>query len=286
MVLSVIQDDAGQVKGYAMVTRDLTQLRLSEERVLLLNQDLERRVAERTAKIMVANQELETFSYTVSHDLRAPLRAISGFAEILARRHRENLNEEARHFLSNIIEASSRMNLLIDDLLSLARVGRQAIRHEPVDLVKITGDLVRETSSLAKEYGVTVHTSIDLDSQIVESDPSLLRQILLNLLTNAITYRRPDAEGGPHVWITAGGQGEDLLIEVKDNGIGIPKEYSEKIFKPFQRLHNHETYPGTGIGLAIVKKAVDLLSAKIRLDSIEGNGSSFYVCLPHCLKRS
>ncbi len=286
MVLSVLKNEEGKVKGYAKVTRDLTQLRLSEERIRSLNEDLERRVAERTAEIMVANQGLEMFSYSVSHDLRAPLRAISGFAEILSRRHRDGLNEEARHYLANIIEASSRMNHLIDDLLSLAKIGRQAIRHEPVDVSKITDELIRETSHLAEDFGVLVHPQIELDSSEVQTDPSLLRQILLNLISNAITYRRPEAEGGAQVWITARLEGEDLLFEVRDNGIGIPGEYREKIFKPFQRLHTDEAYPGTGIGLAIVKKAADLLSAKVWVDTTEGRGSSFYVQLPQCRKRS
>lgn len=285
-VISPIKENNGQIEGYAKVTRDLTQLRLWEERVQSLNEDLERRVAERTTEIMVANQGLEMFSYSVSHDLRAPLRAISGFAEILSRRHRDNLNEQARHYLSNIIEAASQMNRLIDDLLALARVGRQAIRHEPVDPDRILESLLRETSPLAKDYGVKMNFQNELGTSILYSDPALLKQILLNLLTNAITYRRPDAEGGPQVWICLHPEGEDFLIEVTDNGIGIPEEYREKIFKPFQRLHSHDDYPGTGIGLAIVKKAVDLLSAKVWIVSTKGQGSSFCVHLPHCIQRS
>ncbi len=285
-VLSVLKNGDDQVTGYAKVTRDLTQLRLSEDRVRSLNEDLERRVAERTAEIMVANQGLEMFSYSVSHDLRAPLRAISGFAEILSRRHREGLNDEAQHFLSNIVEASGRMNHLIDDLLALARVGRQALRHEPVNAARILEELIRETAHSTKEYGVTVHSTVDLGPTGIYSDPALLRQILLNLLTNAITYRRPGAEGGSQVWACLRLEGEDLHIEVRDNGIGIPSEYREKIFKPFQRLHTHEAYPGTGIGLAIVKKAVDLLSARVWIDSSEGQGSTFFIQIPHCTKRS
>lgn len=239
--------------------------------------ELEIRVQERTAQLQAANKELESFSYSVSHDLRAPLRAISGFSEIIARRHRASLNEEGRHYLDNIVQASERMGLLIDDLLTYARLGRSHVRREPVSLASLLAELARNMQAhLDKNHG-TLNISADLP--VVSGDQTLLSQVFTNLLENAFIYHNPEVP--PQVSVTCHStEKKQVVVEVRDNGIGIPLEYQEKIFNMFQRLHSEEKYPGTGIGLATVKKSVELLGGSVWVESTVGAGSTFYVRLP------
>ncbi|MCB0213274.1 MAG: GAF domain-containing protein, partial [Anaerolineae bacterium] len=238
--------------------------------------ELEQRVARRTAQLEAANKELESFSYSVSHDLRAPLRAINGFASIIARRHRPNLNEEGRHYVDNIVLASERMGHLIDDLLKYSRLGRGGARREPVPLREVFNPLESDLAGQLAKIGGTLSITDDLPGVI--GDRTLLSQVFANLLENAITYRQPDIP--VQVTVSCRVEGKDVIICVGDNGIGIPAEYYEKIFNMFQRLHSEDEYPGTGIGLATVKKSVELLGGKAWIKSAVGEGSKFFIQLP------
>ncbi len=248
----------------------------SEKALQVLNEELEHRVAQRTAQLETKSREIEAFSYSVSHDLRAPLRAISGFAQIIARRHRENLNEEGRHYFDNIIQASQQMDRLIDDLLRLSRLGRAGVHRENVSLRKLLGEINARYAGRIEAERVTF--TIPDDLPMIVSDATLVSVILTNLIDNALTYKRA---GAPHRvdvhCIKADGT---VTLGVTDNGIGIPAEFHEKIFALFQRLHNQDEYPGTGIGLALVRKATELLDGRIILQSVVGKGSTFLVELP------
>ena len=237
---------------------------------------LEKHVAERTAELLATNKELESFSYSVSHDLRAPLRAISGFAEIIARRHRADLNEEGQHYVDNIVQASKRMGELIDDLLMYSRLGRGGVRRRPVALSEICEALTSDfTARIADINGTLIYPD---DLPTVLGDKTLLTQIMTNLLENAITYHKPGI--GPRVDVSYLHEGNSIILRVNDNGIGIPPEYQDKIFSIFQRLHSQDEYPGTGIGLATVKKAVDLLGGEVWVESKVDEGSTFFLKLP------
>jgi PAS domain S-box-containing protein len=272
----LITDDNNQPTGIWAIVRDITERKEAEQKIRQLNTELEQRVHDRTAKLEAANKELESFSYSVSHDLRAPLRAISGFSEIIARRHKSSLNEEGQHYFDNIVDASKRMERLIDDLLQYSRLGQRGVRHEPVQLVDIFTDLATDLNQRLSQNQDIISIASDLPT--LNSDRTLLTQIFTNLLDNALIYRPKDKPA--QVSVTWETDDKGYIISVRDNGIGIPVEYLEKIFNVFQRLHSQQEYPGTGIGLATVKKSVQLLGGNIRVESQVGIGSIFHVYLP------
>lgn len=260
----------------SVIIRDISARRQAEQEIHRLNAALEARVVERTAQLTMANRELEAFSYSVSHDLRAPLRAINGFAAIIARRHRADLNDEGQRYLDNIIQASQHMGLLIDDLLAYARLGRAGVRHLPVALAPLLAELAEQAHAQIASLDGTL--SLEANLPVVLGDPTLLRQIFSNLIENALTYYQP--EHPPRVTISHQQVDDFAIIRVSDNGIGISSEYHTKIFNIFQRLHSDRQYPGTGIGLATVKKAIDLLGGTVAVESQIGLGSTFIISLP------
>lgn len=311
MVKAPMLGAEGEPYGVCVISLDITERKRAEEELRRLTAELERRVAERTADLnerlaeietlnrgmmnlledvkaehlraesaiqqfQAVNKELEAFAYSVSHDLKAPLRAISGFAEIIARRHRDSLNEEGQRYFANIVEASAQMGRLIDDLLAYARLGRQALKREPVRL----GDLLRAAWRDLEVEAQKSQARLDIEEPlpVVAGDATLLRQLFANLLSNALAYRRPGFAPEIAVRWNAGENGT-VTIEVSDNGVGIPAEHQGKIFDLFQRLHSQETHPGTGIGLAIVQKVAELHGGKVAVESEVGKGSKFSVTL-------
>jgi PAS domain S-box-containing protein len=247
---------------------DLTERLKMEQELREAKESLEVRVGERTA-------DLEAFTYSVSHDLRAPLRAIAGFSEIISRRHRSSLSEEGSHYLDNVIEAAKRMSALIEDLLEYSRLGRTSVACYPVNLGAVVAAVVREMSGVIEESGGGIAIAEDLPT--VSGNATLLGQVFSNLFENAFKFRRDGI--APEVRVTWRREGRWEVISVSDNGIGIPSEFQSKVFSPFSRLHNADQIPGTGVGLAIVRKAVSLMGGKVWLDSGQEAGATFSVRL-------
>ena len=244
---------------------------------LLADLQAANRKLEATAReLEVANADLETFAYSVSHDLRAPLRAISGFAQIIARRHRIDLNDEGQRYFDNIVQASAQMDRLIDDLLRYARLGSQAIRRRPVPLADVLAGVVETMAARVTETGAQI--VLPADRPLIDGDATLLSQIFANLIHNALTYCRPGIP--PQVRVSCQTQGGQVTVCVADNGIGIAPEFHERIFQMFQRLHGEDEYPGTGVGLTIVKRSATLLGGRVWVESAAGEGSTFCVQLP------
>jgi PAS domain S-box-containing protein len=272
---AMISDAQGKDDYVISIIEDISAQKAAEAEAKGLRDALEQRVEQRTAELAAANRGLESFSYSVSHDLRTPLRAISGFAQILARRHRDSLNEEGRHYMDNIVRASAQMGRLIEDLLNYSRLGRKALQLDTVDLTENLGGIIENLQPRIRERGAKIRVQPGLPA--VRADRTLLGQVFSNLLENALNYCAPGV--APSIDVTCRTEGAHVVVSVKDNGIGIAAEHFESIFGVFQRLHNQDDYPGTGIGLATVKQAVQMMDGSVSVESTVGAGSIFHVKL-------
>jgi PAS domain S-box-containing protein len=263
----------GEVYGMVGINMDVTERKEQEEYVWRLNETLERRVAERTEELHVANEDMTSFTYSVSHDLRAPLRAIIATSRMLLEDHRATLSDNAVRMLERQAYNANRMGDLIDDLLQMARVGRQHITKVSVDLSAL---------ALEAEHSLRATTECIVDVEIqpeirVTADPTLMRLVMQNLLDNACKY----SPKGGHVRVSARVEGNETVCCVSDEGIGFDPEYKARLFMPFERLHRAEEFSGTGIGLANVARAIERHGGRVWAHSEgEGKGASFYFSLP------
>jgi light-regulated signal transduction histidine kinase (bacteriophytochrome) len=250
------------------------QLRAALEQIRILNQDLEHRVADRTSELAAAYQELEAFTYSVSHDLRAPLRHVTGFAQMLAEETGGLLSPTARDYLERIQQRAVQMGAMVDDLLKLARLGRQPLHSRLTPLTEIVGAVIAELES--EVAGRLVEWQVR-ELPVVACDPGLLGVVFTNLLSNAVKYTRPRAPAVIEVGETTR-DGERAFF-VKDNGVGFEMKYADRLFGVFQRLHRKEEFEGTGVGLATVQRIIHKHGGRIWAEATPDRGASFYFTL-------
>ena len=255
---------------------DITERRRAEDKVRELNTGLERRVAERTAELEAKNRELETFTYSVSHDLKAPLRGIDGYSRLLQEDYGDKFDEEGRRFLAAVRHASQQMGQLIDDLLSYSQLERRALTLSSVRPAEVLEAVPAAYFEELRARGVTF--SAELPDAVVRADASGLAQVLRNLLDNALKFTR--GVESPRIEVGGRIEGRKYLLWVRDNGIGFEMKFVERIFDIFQRLHRAEDYPGTGIGLAIVRKAMERMGGRAGAVGEPGRGATFFVEIP------
>lgn len=256
--------------------QDITTRKHAEQEIQKLNEELEDRVQLRTRELESANRELETFTYSVSHDLKAPLRGIDGYSRLLIEDHFDRLDDEGRLFLQNVRAGVTQMSQLIEDLLAYSRMERRGMLETQVDLTKLVGGILDERrEELASCAAIA---KMELDVQTARGDPNGLALVLRNLIDNAIKFSRDSKP--PVIVISAYLQDSAIIFEVKDNGIGFDMRFHDRIFDIFQRLQRAEDYPGTGIGLAIVRKAMQRMNGRVWAESVPDHGASFFAELP------
>jgi PAS domain S-box-containing protein len=279
---SPIKDATGKVMGVSKVARDITKRKAVEEKIHRMNVELEQRVGERTAqlrtaneKLETANEELEAFSYSVSHDLRAPLRHVMGFVELLQKDAGPSLSEQSLCHLTTISQSAKRMGDLIDDLLAFARVGHTALQKTNVNLDELVREIVNafEVETMKQNIAWEIRPL-----PAIQADRALLRLVLVNLISNAVKFTGARAKARIEIGSIAG-DGETVIF-IRDNGAGFDPRYTHKLFGVFQRLHSHDEFEGTGIGLANVRRIIHRHGGRTWAEGVVDGGATFSFSIP------
>jgi PAS domain S-box-containing protein len=269
VVVAPIRSDHGELIGFSKITRDVTDRKILLDQIRQHAEELELRIAEREQ----TNAELEAFSYSVSHDLRAPLRAIEGFTQAFLEDYGAEVDPKGLQYLREVTSAAERMNHLVQDLLNFSRLSRIQLDLSPVNVAEALAEAAQQVSPEADSLEISCAPELQ-----VKAHSATFIQVVVNLLSNAVKFH--DVSLAPKVLVSAEAKDGAIRISVRDNGIGISAEHQERIFQVFERLHGQEEYPGTGIGLAIVKRGVQRMGGTIGLESGLGSGSTFWIELP------
>jgi signal transduction histidine kinase len=268
-----VHDEHERFEYVVGIAEDITQMRQAQDALTALNNDLERRVEDRTQALAEVNRELDAFAYSISHDLRAPLRTMQGYAEALIEDFGDGLSPEGRHYTRRISAAATRMEDLIADILAYSRLAKDEVSVRPESLDVVLNQVLADLEPMLANAEASVQVERPLPE--VEANRAVLRQVLYNLITNAVKFVRPGDKA--RISVSAEQLAGRVRLWVEDNGIGIAPEHQQRVFDPFQRLHGVEAYPGTGIGLAIVRRAVTRMGGACGVESQLGQGSRFWI---------
>jgi PAS domain S-box-containing protein len=277
---SLRHDEHGAPAAILEINRDVTDRKRAEEQIRKLNQELEQRVMERTRELEAVNKELEAFAYSISHDLRAPVRHIAGFTELLQKHSGPAPDDKSRHHISMILDAANRMGRLIDDLLAFSRIGRAERQNTTVDLSQIVKGVIAEFAPDTQQRKVVWRVG---DLPQCYGDLAMLRLVFTNLVSNALKFTRTREQAEIEI-DSLNHSPAEVVVFVKDNGVGFDMRYKDKLFGVFQRLHPQEAFDGTGIGLATVQRIIHRHGGKVWPESSVDHGATFYVSLPKARK--
>jgi PAS domain S-box-containing protein len=276
-VISPILNSKGAITHFVAIKNDITEKKKAEREIIELNQELEKRVESRTAQLTEVNKELEAFTYSVSHDLRGPLRAINGFAEILVEDYADLLPEEAKRTCFVIRNNAIKMGKLINELLKLSRLSKQEMLFTNIDMNVLADTVFEEVTTIEQKNRILFNRG---NLENCYGDGTLIKQVLVNLISNAVKYTGKTEK--PVIEIKSEVSDGNIIYTISDNGAGFDMNYADKLFTVFQRLHSEKEFDGTGVGLAIVHRIINRHEGKVWANGTEGKGAEFYFSLPKC----
>jgi PAS domain S-box-containing protein len=277
LTISPVRDQRGEIVGASKIARDITELRRAREALQESHHELEKRVMDRTSSLREAIAQMEEFSYSVSHDLRAPVRAMQGYAKAVLEDYGEQIGEDGRNYLARIVRSGERMDRLVRDILTYSRVARAELTFRPIALNMLVEDIINQYPEM---HPPRARIMVDQRLGTVSAHEASLGQAISNLLNNAVKFVASDVT--PEVRVYSEERGEWIRLWVEDNGIGIRPDHQARLFGLFQRVHPDKKYEGTGIGLAVVRKSIERMGGRVGMES-KGAGSKFWIELKRAL---